>query len=60
MVRRKEPMVTGVLRETKEGENRVALTPAGVHTLVLDGHTVLIKQCRKKQQPHRCLVTPTL
>ncbi|MCX5798157.1 MAG: alanine dehydrogenase, partial [Proteobacteria bacterium] len=27
----------------KEGENRVALTPAGVHTLVLDGHTVLIE-----------------
>ena len=36
-------MVIGVLKEIKEGENRIALTPAGVKTLKLDGHTVLVE-----------------
>jgi alanine dehydrogenase len=37
-------MIVGVLKEIKEGENRVALTPAGVHALVLDGSTVLVEK----------------
>ena len=36
-------MIIGVLKEIKEGENRVSLTPAGAHTLVADGHEVLIE-----------------
>jgi len=36
-------MIIGVLKEIKEGENRIALTPAGVKTLKLDGHTVLVE-----------------
>jgi alanine dehydrogenase len=36
-------MIIGVPKEIKEGENRVAMTPAGVHTLVRDGHTVLVE-----------------
>ncbi len=36
-------MIVGVLREIKEGENRVSLTPAGAHTLVTDGHSVLVE-----------------
>jgi alanine dehydrogenase len=38
------PMVIGVPREIKEGENRVAITPAGVHALTRKGHTVLIEE----------------
>lgn len=37
-------MVIGVPKEIKEGERRVALTPAGVHTLCRDGHRVLVEQ----------------
>jgi len=33
----------GVVRETKTDENRVALTPAGAHALVEDGHDVLVQ-----------------
>jgi alanine dehydrogenase len=36
-------MIIGVLKEIKEGENRVALTPAGADTLVRDGNTVLVE-----------------
>ena len=36
-------MIIGVPKEIKEGENRVALTPAGVHSLIYDGHTVIIE-----------------
>ena len=36
-------MIIGVLKEIKEGENRVSLTPAGAHTLVADGHSVLVE-----------------
>jgi len=36
-------MIVGVLKEIKEGENRVALTPAGVKTLKWDGHTVFVE-----------------
>jgi alanine dehydrogenase len=37
-------MVIGVLKEIKEGENRVGLTPAGVHALFLDGSSVLVEK----------------
>jgi alanine dehydrogenase len=36
-------MIIGVPKEIKEGENRVGLTPAGVHTLVREGHTILVE-----------------
>jgi alanine dehydrogenase len=39
-----ERMIIGVLKEIKEGENRVSLTPAGVQALVLDGHRVLVEK----------------
>lgn len=37
-------MRIGVPRETKADERRVALTPAAVHVLVEDGHTVLLER----------------
>jgi alanine dehydrogenase len=37
-------MVIGVPREVKPGEQRVAVTPAGVHALVEAGHRVLVEQ----------------
>lgn len=36
-------MKIGVLKETKSGEKRVALTPAGVKALVKDGHEVFVQ-----------------
>ncbi|VDN48685.1 L-alanine dehydrogenase (NAD-dependent) [Petrocella atlantisensis] len=36
-------MIIGVPKEIKNNENRVALTPAGVHTLTEKGHVVLIE-----------------
>ena len=36
-------MIIGVPKEIKTGEQRVALTPAGVHDLVAHGHRVLIE-----------------
>jgi alanine dehydrogenase len=36
-------MRIGVPTETKTDENRVAMTPAGVHDLVQDGHQVLVQ-----------------
>ena len=36
-------MIIGVPKEIKTGEQRVALTPAGVHALVAHGHQVLIE-----------------
>lgn len=36
-------MIIGVPKEIKTGEQRVALTPAGTHTLVDHGHRVLIE-----------------
>jgi alanine dehydrogenase len=41
--KRGKSMIIGILKEIKEGENRVSLTPAGAHTLVADGHTVLVE-----------------
>ena len=35
-------MIIGVPKEIKEDEHRVSLTPAGVHDLTTDGHTVLL------------------
>lgn len=37
-------MVIGVPKEIKNNENRVALTPAGVHALVKAGHKVLVEK----------------
>ncbi len=37
-------MIVGVPTETKTAEHRVALVPAGVESLVGDGHTVLVEQ----------------
>jgi alanine dehydrogenase len=37
-------MIVGVPREIKTAENRVALVPAGVESLVSDGHTVLVER----------------
>src|SRR3989440_4376833 len=39
-----EAMIVGVPREIKTAENRVALVPAGVESLVGDGHTVLVER----------------
>ena len=36
-------MKIGVIKEIKDKENRVALTPAGAHELVEDGHAVLVE-----------------
>jgi len=36
-------MIVAVPQETKNREYRVALTPAGVHHLVVDGHRVLVQ-----------------
>lgn len=37
-------MIIGVPKEIKNNENRVAITPAGVHTLVKAGHDVIIEK----------------
>lgn len=37
-------MIIGVPKEIKNNENRVALTPAGVHALANAGHTVLVEK----------------
>ncbi|WP_103981591.1 alanine dehydrogenase [Helcococcus massiliensis] len=37
-------MRIGIPKEIKNRENRVAITPAGVHALVSDGHEVLIEK----------------
>jgi len=36
-------MIIGVPKEVKDHESRVGVTPAGVHTLVAAGHTVLLE-----------------
>tara|TARA_B100000686_G_scaffold281646_1_gene303543 strand:- start:1557 stop:2666 length:1110 start_codon:yes stop_codon:yes gene_type:complete len=36
-------MIVGLPKEIKNHEYRVAMTPAGVHELVQDGHTVLVE-----------------
>ncbi|GAB4565680.1 MAG: alanine dehydrogenase [Anaerolineae bacterium] len=37
-------MIVGTVREIKDNEYRVGLTPGGVSSLVHDGHTVLVEQ----------------
>ncbi len=37
-------MRIGIPKERKEGENRVALTPAGAHALVQAGHTITVER----------------
>ena len=39
-----EKMIIGVVKERKEQENRVAMTPAGVDALTSCGHRVLIEK----------------
>ena len=39
-------MLIGIPKEIKNNENRVALTPAGVQSLVAKGHEVLIETMR--------------
>ena len=36
-------MKIGIPREIKNNENRVGLSPSGVHALVESGHTVLVE-----------------
>jgi len=36
-------MKIGVIKEIKDKENRVALTPAGARNLISEGHTVLLE-----------------
>src|ERR1700730_2934864 len=36
-------MIIGIPKEIKDNENRVAITPAGVHALKLSGHQILIE-----------------
>ena len=36
-------MIIGVPKEVKDHESRVGVTPAGVHTLVANGHKVLLE-----------------
>src|SRR3989344_9420536 len=37
-------MIIGIPKETKDKENRVALTPEGAKQLVTKGHTVLVEK----------------
>lgn len=37
-------MIIGVPKEIKNNENRVAITPAGVHALVKSGHKVIVEK----------------
>lgn len=37
-------MIIGVPKEMKNNENRVAMTPGGVHELVVRGHRVMVEQ----------------
>jgi alanine dehydrogenase len=41
---RRKPVIIGVPKEIKDNENRVAITPAGVHAFVQAGHEVVIEQ----------------
>lgn len=36
-------MIIGVPKEIKNNENRVAITPAGVVSLITEGHQVLVE-----------------
>ena len=37
-------MIVGILKEIKVQENRVAMTPAGVEVMKLNGHTLLVEK----------------
>jgi alanine dehydrogenase len=37
-------MIVGILREIKVQENRVAMTPAGIEVMKLNGHTLLVEK----------------
>lgn len=52
-------MIIGVPTEIKEGENRVAITLAGVHLVVTEGHTVLV-QSGAGHRPERKTYPPIL
>lgn len=36
-------MIIGIPKESKSGENRVAMTPAGAKTVIKQHHSVLIE-----------------
>ena len=36
-------MIVGILKEIKDNENRVGLTPDGARSLVAAGHSVLVE-----------------
>jgi alanine dehydrogenase len=38
-----DPQKGTVCQEIKNNENRVAITPAGAHALINEGHTVMVK-----------------
>ena len=40
---KEKTMLIGIPKEIKNNENRVGLTPAGVHSLVGKGHQVLVE-----------------
>jgi alanine dehydrogenase len=44
MSKKEGKMIIGVPKEIKNNENRVAITPAGVHMLVSNGHKVIIER----------------
>lgn len=37
-------MIIGIPKEIKNNENRISMTPAGVHELIKHGHTVLVQK----------------
>ncbi|MBF0814181.1 alanine dehydrogenase, partial [Staphylococcus saprophyticus] len=37
-------MIIGIPKEIKNNENRVSLSPSGVHALVEQGHTVIVEK----------------
>lgn len=43
MIMEVDGMKIGIPREIKNNENRVGLSPSGVHALVESGHTVLVE-----------------
>lgn len=42
--REKHKMIVGILKEIKQEENRVCMTPGGVEVMKMHGHTVLVEK----------------
>lgn len=55
-------MIVGIPKEIKNNENRVAITPAGVHALVSSEHKVLVERSAGKAAEYwiRSLQQPEL